>query len=816
MANDQQRRRSKWDTPSSNASLSSLQHQQQMQLADNQSGSSLEAASVAAAKINAMLISKGKLKLPTAVTSKTKTNANQQKKEDQIVAEVEINDVPIHCRNLLTRGCTQDDISKMTGVAVSTRGRYMSFADRAKNNMGERPLYLCVQGQDKEAVDRAVMSIREIIADNMQPSKGRGRSRLGPSRFEPVPVRPGLSGPGGVSQGNRQVPPPLMTFTPPRVPSQPVHMIQEKIFIGLDHAHPSYSVKEKILGPGGSFLMHIRTETGVNVTLRGKGSGTPDPISGREAFEPMYIHLSHPKIESIEAAKKLCDNLIQTVHGEYSRLQSQIISPPIRVQPVVSPSGVVNLQTVQMPTVQSVQTIQQQQIQMPSVGQHVQLAQATAQQQATLTAAMAQPQVPQMQQLVPQMPQAPRQIRVQVSTATVRIPSSNPRTQTVIAATTLAQATQLAQQPLSLSSVLVQPPQLTQAIQPGPGQMVQLQHMPHPGQVPTQVSVQPPQLAQSQQIVTTHIPVSVAAVVNAPGALHSVVQHPMNQAPRPRLIQHQQQPPQPVVAHMPQLSVYLPPKELQTVQQQQQQPLPQQQQPPPPQKRQFKEDPDKLEDGLLGYQHGPPHLTNLGASSPPRTLSHPNQPVHSSHGLTPGIISHSPRLAHPDDARLMPPPAPVPVGLPPNIAHDRDLMPPPALPASGKSRVCIHEDAPGGANKRMRLVDYAGDSDEDDEGNRMQHNLGMYNHLQAKLPYPSNPQSLPYPPSSQPIHLPPGTTGTGTYGGVIHRQAPVVYTRATPQYSQPPPASYSQQPPQMAPSPMSQLPGHPYWNPTPP
>jgi len=291
--------------------------------AGNGNLSATDAAKERAAKLNAMLAAQGKLAKGTPppamghpspaakVTAQPPSlnNGNKNLNQDLLTAEVEINDSP--ARTLLCRGTTQDEINRYSGAAVSTRGKFMTEQEKKEaEGTGVKPLYLCIQGLTQEKVDLAVKRIREIMAGAEMSSNPHSQPRIPQPQRMPVPT------PMATPAFNQ----PLAIFD--RQPLPPgMHYVQDKVFVGLDNAMPEFNVKEKLQGPGGSYFQHICTQTGAKVQLRGRGSGFIEPTSGKEAFEALYIYISHGKVDGLAAAKKLVENLIQTVHTEYKAFE---------------------------------------------------------------------------------------------------------------------------------------------------------------------------------------------------------------------------------------------------------------------------------------------------------------------------------------------------------------------------------------------------------------------------------------------------------------------------------------------------------------
>ncbi|XP_029311773.1 KH homology domain-containing protein 4-like [Cottoperca gobio] len=283
----------------------------------------VEMAAAMAAKINAMLMAKGKLLTPPPLLAKMPRSVPVPNTiEEMVVTEVDINDVPINCRNVLTKGKTQEEIRQVSGAVVSTKGYYMS--DIEKGKPGQRPLYLHVQGKSQDQVNKAVLRIKEIISEDLLRASAA-------SGGQQVPVMPPLT-------LYPQPPRPVITSPVPRMPntnSVPGHrpaaphsgsFVHTKIFVGLDQALPSFNVNEKVEGPGGSYLSHIQVETGARVFLRGKSSGYIEQASKRESFEPLYVYISHPNSVGLESAKKLTESLLETVREENARMTSMYTS----------------------------------------------------------------------------------------------------------------------------------------------------------------------------------------------------------------------------------------------------------------------------------------------------------------------------------------------------------------------------------------------------------------------------------------------------------------------------------------------------------
>ncbi|KAK9118348.1 hypothetical protein Scep_016441 [Stephania cephalantha] len=208
---------------------------------------------------------------------------NQPKIQDEIIArEIVINDAESTIRYKLTKRQTQEEIQRCTGAVVITRGKY-----HPPNTppAGERPLYLHISSgahlketaERIKAVDRAAVMVEEML-------------KQGPFSQPNSTSFPAVT--GGVPQ------------------------LTACVFLGFD-PDPSKDIVASVRGPNDQYINHIMNETGATVLLRGKGAENFEGPQGEDFQQQLHLHLSCTNLKSLETAKVLAENLLDTVAAEF-------------------------------------------------------------------------------------------------------------------------------------------------------------------------------------------------------------------------------------------------------------------------------------------------------------------------------------------------------------------------------------------------------------------------------------------------------------------------------------------------------------------
>ncbi|KAK9844539.1 hypothetical protein WJX74_003775 [Apatococcus lobatus] len=292
-------------------------------LTDDLKARAQQAAAAAVAKISQDLVSQGKL--PPGRYGAPRRDDDKE----PIVREVVINDAPSQTRYNLTKRPVQDDIARRTNTLIVTRGRY--YPPGVPQDETEPPLRLKIlPGGNlppnpmlhQQAVDAAAGEVQAILQGRTGPPRrspagndfGPPREGFGPPSMPPGPA-PGMA-PGaspGMGPGASPGMGPVGGYPSP-APSTPQTLppLTTQCWVNIQ-APPDFNLAQRLRGPDDSFLLHISRETQSSVTLRGRGSIVS------ESPEPMHLHVSSTHQRGLDSARKLADNLIGTVRGEFQK-----------------------------------------------------------------------------------------------------------------------------------------------------------------------------------------------------------------------------------------------------------------------------------------------------------------------------------------------------------------------------------------------------------------------------------------------------------------------------------------------------------------
>lgn len=82
------------------------------------------------------------------------------KSQTQNISSYVFNLIEMHFHS---KGQTHDEISQYSGASITTRGRFISPAEKSRATVHDRPLYLFIQGNSKASIDRKFYNIISIF-----------------------------------------------------------------------------------------------------------------------------------------------------------------------------------------------------------------------------------------------------------------------------------------------------------------------------------------------------------------------------------------------------------------------------------------------------------------------------------------------------------------------------------------------------------------------------------------------------------------------------------------------------------------------------
>lgn len=109
-----------------------------------------------------------------------------------------------------------------------------------------------------------------------------------------------------------------------------------KIIIQAEQLHPEFPAADKVLGPSGSHVQHVRLQPGItSVQLRGRGSRQAEPETGQELQEPMALWLVADSQQEGRAVVEMALDLLSSVYEEHKQwCLARGHTPPV-VEPTV-------------------------------------------------------------------------------------------------------------------------------------------------------------------------------------------------------------------------------------------------------------------------------------------------------------------------------------------------------------------------------------------------------------------------------------------------------------------------------------------------